>query len=110
DLRGGERQALCIDVAGAKQANGTDLLLWSCHGGTNQSFSFNRGSGEIRSAMGSWCVDVSSSGAWAGNRVQLWECNGTGAQKFHYDRASGTLQYAAAPSLCVDASGGSLTL
>src|SRR5438094_112862 len=71
DLRGGERQALCIDVAGAKQANGTDLLLWSCHGGTNQSFSFNRGSGEIRSAMGSWCVDVSSSGAWAGNRVQL---------------------------------------
>lgn len=74
DLRGPAGQALCVDVAGSRQANGTDVILYPCHGGT-----------------------------FSGNRVQLWQCNGSAAQKFRYDRGSGAVAMAAAPGYCLDA-------
>src|SRR5262245_26597099 len=82
DVRGSAGEVLCVDVAGSAQANGTSLITFRCHGGTNQSFTFNRGSGELRSALGNWCVDLSGGNAGQGARIQLWSCNGGAAQQF----------------------------
>jgi hypothetical protein len=109
-LRASDGTALCLDVNGGTAANGTALILYPCHGATNQQFTFNRATGEIRSGLGGFCVDVDHQGAFAGNRVQLWTCNQTAAQRFTYDSASGAVRYAAAPSLCADAASGSLAL
>jgi hypothetical protein len=110
DLRGGSGEVLCVDVEGSKQADGTTLLTYRCHGGSNQSFTFNRATGELRSALGNWCVDVDRGAAADGTRVQLWTCNQSGAQKFRYDRASGALRMSANGAYCLDASGGTLKL
>jgi hypothetical protein len=104
---GAAGQALCLDVAGAHAANGTELIPWTCHGGRNQDFTFNRGTGELRSSLGNYCVDVAGGGAYAGNRVQLWTCHGGDPQRFRHDPARSALVYAPAPWLCLDvASGG----
>jgi hypothetical protein len=106
DARGDAGELLCVDVDGSKQANGTSLLTYRCHGGTNQSFTFNRGTGELRSALGNWCVDLANGSPSQGARVQLWGCNGSAAQKFTYDRAAGAVRFAANPDYCLDFGGG----
>jgi hypothetical protein len=35
----GVQSGLCLDAFGAGAANGTKIILWSCHGGTNQQWS-----------------------------------------------------------------------
>jgi hypothetical protein len=106
DIRGSAGELLCVDVAGGTQANGTSLITYRCHGGSNQSFTFNRATGELRSALGNWCIDVSQGIASSGARVQLWTCNGSAAQKFRYDRASGAVRFAANTDYCLDFGGG----
>ncbi|WP_279633848.1 RICIN domain-containing protein [Microbispora triticiradicis] len=38
----GVQSGLCIDASGAATANGTKLQLYSCHGGTNQKWTWSR--------------------------------------------------------------------
>jgi len=105
DVQTGSGQPLCLDVAGSGTARGTDIILYPCHGGRNQDFTFHRATGELRSSLGDVCVDVNGGGAWPGNRVQLWSCNGSNAQKLDYDRRSQHLTFRADPSLCLDIPG-----
>src|SRR5215208_3205872 len=105
DVRGAGGAPLCLDVAAGSTAPGTDIILHGCHGRANQDFTFDRASGEIRSALGDLCVDVPRGGAWAGNRLQLWGCNGSAAQKFTVDPRAQRLAFRASPGLCIDAAG-----
>jgi ricin-type beta-trefoil lectin protein len=109
-LRSAGDVPLCLDINGANPQLGTDLILYNCHGGANQQFTYDRSSGTVQSAMGSWCVDVSGSVAAAGTKVQIWGCNGTGAQTWTYDSPSGNLRFSPAPSLCLDLSSGAAQL
>jgi hypothetical protein len=102
ELRGGAGEPLCLDVAGARAEKGTELILHPCHGRANQSFSYHRDTGELRSALGNLCVDVDKGTASPGTKVQLWTCNGSGAQKFDYDPRHARLSFRAAGGLCVD--------
>src|SRR4051794_21296430 len=57
-LRGSNDEPLCVDVAGARNDYGSDLILHPCHGGANQRFSYNRSSGVLHSQLnGDWCLD-----------------------------------------------------
>ena len=51
-LTGAHGETLCLDVDGSRAADGTKLMLYRCHGGDNQSFSYFPASGEIRSQLG----------------------------------------------------------
>ncbi|MFE0653375.1 ricin-type beta-trefoil lectin domain protein [Streptomyces sp. NPDC059534] len=69
----------CVDVAGAKTANGTPIQLYRCNGTAAQRWTL-AADGTIR-ALGK-CLDVTSAGTAEGTPVQLWDCNGTEAQRW----------------------------
>jgi hypothetical protein len=106
ELRGANDEPLCIDIAGARNDYGTDLVVYPCHGGVNQRFTYNRNSGVIHSMMGGdWCLD----GGDPSGRMQLWGCNGTGPQSFSYEDGTGLIRYRGIDNnKCVDASAGAL--
>jgi hypothetical protein len=72
---------LCVDVPNASTANGTPLQLYSCHGGANQQWTYDRGTGQIRNGLGT-CMDQRWS-VFPGSVVGTWACDtpqGTPAQ------------------------------
>ncbi|WP_433077553.1 ricin-type beta-trefoil lectin domain protein [Dactylosporangium sp. CA-052675] len=88
----------CLDASGAGTANGTQIIIWDCHGGTNQSWT-RTAAGELRLFTGK-CLDVNANGTANGTKVQLWDCNGTTAQKFTFN-TDGTV-VGAGSGKCVD--------
>jgi hypothetical protein len=104
-LTGSNGETLCLDVDGSRAEKGTSLILYRCHGGKNQSFTYFPASGEIRSELGNFCVDVNKGAAAPGTRVQLWECNGSAAQKFDYDVRNQRLTFRSDRTLCLDVRG-----
>jgi chitinase len=68
----------CVDVAGASNANGSHVQLYTCNGTSAQSWTH---SGTTFQALGK-CMDVSAAGTANGTKVQLYDCNGTGAQQW----------------------------
>jgi lysophospholipase L1-like esterase len=92
----------CLDVYGAGTANGTQVILWDCHGGANQSWT-RTAAGELRVYTGK-CLDVNANGTANGTKVQIWDCNGTAAQKFTFN-TDGSL-VGAGSGKCVDVTSG----
>jgi len=90
----------CADVARASTADGSKILLWTCHGGKNQRWTHHE-DGTVR-AMGK-CLDARST--TNGTAGVLWTCNGSGGQKW-MPRADGTLLNLRS-GRCLDAKGGS---
>ncbi|WP_433047420.1 ricin-type beta-trefoil lectin domain protein [Dactylosporangium sp. CS-033363] len=88
----------CLDASGAGTANGTQLILWDCHGGTNQSWT-RTAAGELR-LYGNKCLDINANGTANGTKVQIWDCNGTTAQKFTFN-TDGTI-VGAGSGKCID--------
>ncbi|WP_432991284.1 RICIN domain-containing protein [Dactylosporangium sp. CA-233914] len=88
----------CLEGYGTGTANGTQVNIWNCHGGTNQTWT-RTAAGELR-LYGGKCLDVSDNATANGTKVQLWDCNGTTAQKFTFN-ADGTL-VGAGSGKCVD--------
>nr|WP_306367020.1 ricin-type beta-trefoil lectin domain protein [Nocardiopsis sp. CC223A] len=77
---------ICLDVAGAANADGTPIQLANCNG--NQAQQWTVGSdGTVRAY--DRCLDVAGGGTAAGTRVQLWTCNGTGAQQWTHTGGQG---------------------
>lgn len=78
---------LCLDVFGAGTAPGTNVDIWSCTGGSNQSFNFvGQGNGiyEIQPSYATGlCLDVYGGGNSApGTRVDVWTCTGGSNQQW----------------------------
>ncbi|XVQ87789.1 ThuA domain-containing protein [Microbispora siamensis] len=61
---------LCLDVANADPANGTNVQLYQCNGTGAQVWSVN---GSTLRSLGK-CLDVSNGGTADGTRVQIWDC------------------------------------
>jgi alpha-galactosidase len=85
----------CLDVPQSSTANGTQPVIWDCHGGANQRWT---SSGTTLQALGK-CLDAPI-GATAGAKVQLWDCNG-GTNQQWTTGSDGTLR-GVASGLCVD--------
>lgn len=62
----------CIDAKGGAR-KGAELVIWDCHGGTNQLFRFERG----RLVAGGYCAQADSRHERAG--IRLAQCNFTEA-------------------------------
>ncbi|GAA0815975.1 CAP domain-containing protein [Spirilliplanes yamanashiensis] len=90
----------CVDVSGARTANGTAIQLYTCNGTGAQNWTVGNSDDSIR-ALGK-CLDVNRSGTADGTLVQLYDCNGTGAQK--WTAGEGSLVNPQSGK-CLDASG-----
>jgi hypothetical protein len=91
---------MCADVARASTVDGSEIILWSCHGRDNQRWTQHE-DGTVRT-MGK-CLDVRSTAN--GSATVLWTCNGSGGQRW-VPRADGTLLNQRS-GRCLDAEGGS---
>ncbi|MBB5803674.1 endoglucanase [Saccharothrix ecbatanensis] len=91
----------CVDVPGASQTNGTQVALWDCTGGANQTF--NTTASKQLQVYGSKCLDASGGGTAAGTKVVIWDCNGGANQQWNVN-SDGTIR-GVQSGLCLDASG-----
>lgn len=94
----------CVDVPGFSTDAGTQLDLWDCNGGGNQSWNYDAG-GRL-TVYGSMCMQAGTSGAsvQAGDPVIIAACGSSITQQWTLD-AAGTITSAADPGLCLDAAG-----
>lgn len=95
---------LCMDVANATMASGTNVLQWICSGADWQRWSYNAATGAIRSRSDPrYCLDNSSVYANGANIV-IGACNGGDAQRFTVG-SDGAISVRAAPGQVVDGYG-----
>ena len=88
---------VCIDVPGASTTAGTQLGLWNCNGGENQSFDWT--DARELSIYGSKCV-AGTSGITAGSALQILDCSGAEDQRWSVN-ADRTISSIADPGLCL---------
>ncbi|NUT94015.1 MAG: GDSL family lipase [Saccharothrix sp.] len=91
----------CVDVPAASTTNGTQLQLWDCHGGTNQSWTHT--SGKQLVVYGNKCLDAYGWGTSNGTQAAIWDCTGGANQQWNLN-SNGTIT-SALSGLCLDASG-----
>ncbi|MGI5270451.1 ricin-type beta-trefoil lectin domain protein [Nonomuraea sp. CA-218870] len=90
----------CLDVNGASQANGAQVLIWDCNGQANQQWTATS-AGELR-VYGGKCLDVNGAGTADGTAVIIWDCNGQNNQKWRHN-ADGSIT-AVGANKCLDVS------
>jgi hypothetical protein len=73
----------CLDVAGAEDRNGANVVVGNCHNGFNQRWAFTK-EGEIR-GHGNRCLDVAGGKNANGTNVQMWDCSGGANQKWRVE-------------------------
>ncbi|WP_117207979.1 SGNH/GDSL hydrolase family protein [Allorhizocola rhizosphaerae] len=95
----GVQSGRCLDVPNT--ANGTQIQLWDCHGGANQSWTHTAGRQLV--ASGGKCLDARGQGTSNGTQVVVWDCNGQTNQQWNVN-ANGTIT-GVQSGLCIDASG-----
>ncbi|RZE89246.1 endo-1,4-beta-xylanase [Streptomyces sp. SCA2-2] len=89
----------CLDVPNSSTADGTQLQLWDCSGGTNQQWSYTA-AGELR-VYGDKCLDAGGTGN--GAKVQIYSCWGADNQKWRLN-SDGSI-VGVQSGLCLDAVG-----
>ncbi|MFD3726412.1 ricin-type beta-trefoil lectin domain protein [Streptomyces sp. NPDC058671] len=90
----------CLDVDGARSANGTRVFGWDCHGGRNQLWWYDPARQTVHTGLTQdRCLDVPSTSYPAGTALIVWNCHGAANQKFVRDGA--TIRPAAATGLCL---------
>jgi hypothetical protein len=85
----------CLDDPNAATATGTQLIQWSCNGGTNQNWTFAPISSTataytVTNAASGLCMDVSGRSTADNAKVIQWSCNGQTNQEFNLVAASGS--------------------
>ncbi|GGP65150.1 glycoside hydrolase family 27 protein [Saccharothrix coeruleofusca] len=85
----------CVDAPESSTADGTQPVIWDCHGAANQRFMHT---GNTLQLLGK-CLETPTN-ATAGTRVQLWACNGGTHQQWTLN-GNGTISNAR-NGLCLD--------
>jgi hypothetical protein len=93
----------CVDVPGFSTTSGTQLDLWDCNGGGNQTWNYT--ANQELTVYGNKCMQIGGTGSAAGDPVIISDCTGTAAQQWNLD-ADQTVTSVANPALCLDAAGG----
>jgi serine/threonine protein kinase len=70
-------QGLCLDDSGGSTANSNPVIVYTCNGGSNQSWTVGT-AGTVRTL--GMCLDVGGAATNDGATVDLYDCNDTGAQ------------------------------
>ncbi|MFD0820918.1 PQQ-dependent sugar dehydrogenase, partial [Micromonospora zhanjiangensis] len=91
----------CLDINGAGTADGTKIQLWSCNGGTNQTWTID---GQVwRNPNSNKCLDATGGGTANGTKVQLFTCTGGAGQNWAA-QADGSVRNPQS-NRCLDVSG-----
>lgn len=100
-----QSSGLCMDINGGVMADGTDVIQWTCSGANGQKWSYDSGTGLIRSLQDPrFCLD--NGGYYDdGADIQIWTCNGNANQRFTLDEATGTISVRTNSAQVVDADG-----
>lgn len=75
----------CIDVNGARSANGEDILQWTCHNNANQQWEqISTGDGyvQLKVQHSGLCLDVEGASSADGANVIQWSCKSSYNQQF----------------------------
>jgi hypothetical protein len=96
----GTASSRCVDVPGFSTTAGTQLDLWDCNGGGNQTWD-NTSTHEL-SVYGNTCMQAGTTAATAGAPVVIEPCTGATNQQWTVN-ADGTITSAADGTLCLDA-------
>jgi len=64
----------CLDASGAGTGNGTQAIIWDCHGGANQQWNVNA-NGTITGSPSGLCLDAEGASTTNGTKIVLWACN-----------------------------------
>ncbi|MEU8331581.1 ThuA domain-containing protein [Micromonospora sp. NPDC048839] len=90
----------CLDVRGGGTADGTQIQLYTCNGGSAQNWTV---SGSTIRALGK-CLDVNGGATANGTKIQLWTCNGSAAQNWAAQSSDSSLRNPSSGK-CLDVSG-----
>jgi hypothetical protein len=90
----------CLDVPGANSADNTQLIIWTCNSGANQTFTQ---SGSALQVLGK-CVTAAGGGTANGTLVVLSTCNNAASQQWTL-RADGSIA-GVQSGRCVNPTGG----
>jgi len=77
----------CMDDPNASTSTGTQLIQWSCNGGTNQNWNFTPVAGTsasytVANAGSNLCLDVSGKSTADNAKIIQYTCNGQTNQQF----------------------------
>jgi alpha-galactosidase len=92
----GEASGRCLDVNMGSTANGTQMIIWDCHTGSNQQFTQE---GSSLRVLGK-CLEIPTN-ASNGTNAQIWDCNGGTNQQWTFN-GNATISSVRFPSLCLD--------
>jgi Ricin-type beta-trefoil lectin domain/Glycosyl hydrolases family 18 len=77
----------CIDDPKSSTTNGTQMEIWTCNGGANQSIAATGGTLRV---IGK-CFDAPKGATANGTIIEIWSCNGGANQQFSYNSSNGTI-------------------
>jgi len=97
----GGQSGRCVDVPGATTANGTQVQLWDCHGGTNQRWTYT--AGKQLTVYGTKCLDAAGAGTTNGTAVVIGDCTGGVNQQWNVNAVGAITNVQS--GLCLDANG-----
>jgi lysophospholipase L1-like esterase len=97
----GTQSGRCVDVPNGTTTNGTQVQLWDCGGGANQSWT--RTANRQLVFNGTRCLDAAGHGTANGTQVIIWDCSGQANQQWNVN-ADGTIT-GVQSGLCLDATG-----
>jgi hypothetical protein len=94
----------CLDVNGVSTTPGTQLQIWDCNSGSNQTWS-RTASGQLTVYSGSSVMCMSAANTTAGTPVAIQPCGSATSQQWHFND-DGTVT-GVQSGLCLDVSGAS---
>jgi len=103
----------CLDIAGGRNKDGTNVQLWDCPKGTHENMQFlipPTGVGRIQWAKHpTKCLDVRRGETNNGANLQIWSCTTSDENpnmQFVFPSVQGPIVWATHKSKCVDVGGG----
>ncbi|NUT21380.1 MAG: PHB depolymerase family esterase [Hamadaea sp.] len=100
----GAASGRCLDDPNGTTANGTQMQLWDCWGGSPQRWTYT--ASRQLTVLGK-CLDASGRGTVNGTPVIIWDCSGQANQQWNLN-ANGTIT-GVQSGLCLDAAGAATT-
>ncbi len=97
----GGQSGRCVEVPNSGTANGTQVQLGDCAGGSNQRWSYT--TGKQLQVYGNKCLDANGQATGNGTQVIIWDCHGQSNQQWNLT-PDGTIT-GAQSGLCLDANG-----
>jgi len=91
---------MCLDMRGDRVQQGTEAILYRCHGKNNQRFNWTP-RGEL--IVNNMCLDIANGSNANGARVIAWPCNGGRNQQWF---VSGSQIQSQQNGRCLDVAGG----